>query len=159
MNPISVCPGAGATLEFPVPPVTGTEKITQIMQGVLEAKNAMYQEKKGNIWERYNPILIGGDLFSLGYLTFQGALSLVPKLQVGLATLVCGEIAGVINIGVGLVSLKEGLQALKNGDHRGGVRLLLDFACFMAIGAIMILNSSAIKIIALGSVAAFFAAN
>lgn len=140
-----------------------TEEITEVMQGVLTAKNALVQKAEANTLQRYNPILIGGDLFSMGYLAFEGALSLAPHLQalpsIGLATLVCGEIAGLINLGVGFVCLKEGIQALKNGDYRGGTRLILDFTCCMAIGLIMILNSLSIRAVALAGVGAFFTAN
>jgi len=158
-SPITV----SQSLNVPMSSDLGTEEITQVMQGVLTAKNELIEKAKANTLQRYNPILIGGDLFSMGYLAFEGALSLAPHLQaipsIGLATLVCGEIAGVINLGVGLVCLKEGIQALKNGDYRGGVRLILDFTCCMAIGLIMILNSLSIRVVALGGVGAFFTAN
>ncbi len=139
------------------------EEIAQVMQNVLVAKNGLVQKAEANTLQRYNPILIGGDLFSMGYLAFEGVLSLAPHLRaipsMGIATLICGEIAGLINLGVGFVCLKEGIQALKNGDYRGGTRLILDFTCCMAIGLIMILNSLSIRVAALAGVGAFFTAN
>jgi len=163
LTPISLPLSSGAFWENADTFFSEKKEVTQIMQNILGTKSVHIQNAKANKWERYNPILIGGDLFSFGYLAFQGILSLAPKLQaiasIGMATLVCGEIAGLINIGVAFVCLKEGIQALKNGDYRGGIRLLLDFSCCMGIGVVMILTSLAIKITSIGAVAAFFAAN
>ncbi|MBP9841175.1 MAG: hypothetical protein KBC64_01970 [Simkaniaceae bacterium] len=58
-----------------------------------------------------------------------------------MSTSVCGVIGGVINIGVGLYSLKEAIQALKNGDRLGGIRMAFDAFCITGIGLVMILVS------------------
>ena len=58
-----------------------------------------------------------------------------------MATAVCGVIGGVINVGVGLCSLKESIQAFRNGDKLLGIRLALDAFCLTGIGLIMILVS------------------
>lgn len=148
----------------PSPQITHQEsKTTQVMQQILAKKEENVKLALNNKWQRYNPILIGGDVFTVGYLAFQGAQAIKPSIQaiaaVGTATLTCGVIAGTINIGVGIVSLVEGIQALRNGDKVLSARLLLDFVCCTAIGTIMILASLAIKLGTLAAVGAFFAAN
>ncbi len=99
----------------------------------------------------------------MGFMGFQGVRALLPTLSkvaaVTMATFICGEVAGVINIGVGIVSLKEAIQALHNGDKLLGVRLLLDGIFLMLIGIGMILISTGLKAVALGAVTAFFVAN
>jgi len=141
----------------------GAKKTAQVMQKVLDAKQAHVKTALDNKWDRYNPVLIGGDIFTVGYLAFQGVQCLKPSVQilpaVGIASFICGEIAGAIFIGVGLVSLKESLQAFRNGDKVLGLRLLLDFFGCVGIGTVMILTSLAIKVGALSAVGAFFAMN
>ena len=145
-------------------PVSASDhKIASVMEQVLEAKKSHRQAALDNKLQRYNPIFIGGDIFTFGYLIFDGIQSFMPSLAgiavIGTATLVCGVVAGVINIGVGVVSLKEAIQAFRNGDKVLGLRLMLDFFCCTAIGSVMILSSLAIKIGALGGIGAFLAAN
>jgi len=73
--------------------------------------------------------------------------------------MVCGLVAGVINIGVGAVCFKESMQAFYNGDKLLGMRLLLDSVTLTAIGAVMILIALSAKVAALGAVGAFFKAS
>ncbi len=138
-------------------------RVAQAMQKVLVAKQAHVKAALDDKWQRYNPVFIGGDLFTFGYLAFQGIQSLKPSLQtipaIGAATLACGCVAGVIWIGVGLVSLKEAMQAFRNNDKVLGLRLMLDSICCTAIGVVMVLASLAIKVSALAGIGAFFAAN
>ncbi|HSX38363.1 MAG TPA: hypothetical protein VLE95_05985 [Chlamydiales bacterium] len=137
--------------------------ITQVMQKVLAAKQAHVKVALDDKWQRYNPVFIGGDLFTFGYLAFQGVQSLMPSLQtiaaIGSASLACGCIAGVIWLGVGLVELKEALQAFRNNDKILGLRMLIDFVCCVAVSAIMILTSLAIQVSVLAGIGAFLAAN
>jgi hypothetical protein len=161
---ISAIPGLGGFLGCQIPAPVGEEnKIAALAQKVLDAKKAHVKTALDNKWERYNPILIGGDFFSVGYLAFQGVQSLVPSVQqiaaIAIAGVVCGVIAGAINIGVGLISLKEAIQAFRNGDKVLGLRLLLDFFCWSSIGVVMILAALAIKVTALAAIGAFFAAH
>lgn len=139
------------------------KKLASLMGQIIEQKEekvAASLKGRVNVSEG---ILIGGDLFSMGYLAFQGAQILKPSLAaipaISFTTLVCGEIAGLINIGVALVCLKEAIQAFKNEDHALGARLFLDFVTFTAIGLIMILASLATKVAALGGIGALFATN
>lgn len=138
-------------------------RIANLMQEVIDEKSAHAQNALAGRVNANEAILIGGDLFSMGYLAFQGAQIVKPALAanggIALATLSCGVIAGVINIGVSIISLKEGIQAWQNGDEKLALRLFLDFATFAAIGAIMILASLALRVAALGAVGAFFGAN
>ena len=174
--PLISMPSVGASWEIAeesaddlVSSFKSTGKVTQIMQYVLEEKCDLLRKKKANTWEVYDPILIGGDLFSLGYLAFQGTLSLAPTLQGAgslWATLFCGEIAGLINIGVGCICYKVAKQAWANcaiaksdEAYALAVRATLDCVCCFLIGAIMIITSLMIKVPAMGVVSAFFAAN
>jgi len=133
------------------------------MQKVLVAKQAHIKAALDDKWQRYNPVFIGGDLFTFGYLALQGIQSLKPSLQtipaIGAATLACGCVAGMICIGVGLVSVKETIQAFRNNDKVLGLRLLLDSIGWTAIGVVMVLASLAIKVSVLAGIGAFFAAN
>ncbi len=142
------------------------DKVSDLMQDLIikkqAAMEAALQERTG---KRTLPesILIGGDVFTTGYLGFQGVQALKPAIThlsgVAFSALICGEIAGLINIGVALVSLMEACQAFKNGDTKLGLRLTLDFICFFSIGVIMILVSLAMKVAALTAIGTFFAAN
>lgn len=137
--------------------------IAGVIQQVIAQKEANVQRAlkgRANVSEA---VMIGGDLFSMGYLGFQGVQIIKPSLSkisaVGITTLACGCFAGAINIGVALISLKEAIQAYKNGDTKLALRLFLDFFGLFSIGAVMILTSLAIKVAALAALGAFFAAN
>lgn len=139
------------------------ERLTNQVLSLIQKKETHVQTALDNTWDRYNPILIGGDLFTMGYLVFEGVKACVPATQamlgVIISTMICGVVAGVINIGVGLICGKEAIQAFKNGDHFLGLRLLLDTIFCIAIGVVMILVSLAAKVAILGGIGAFFAAN
>lgn len=149
----------------PIPPISGgiDDRVANAMESVLGAKEKKVQAALDNKLRRYNPIFIGGDIFTVGYMAFEGIKCFLPSVAsiaaIGIATLICGVVAGVINIGVGLSSLPEAIQAFKNGDTLKGTRLMIDTICCIGIGTIMILASLAIQVSALGGVGAFFAAN
>lgn len=141
-------------------------------QGISDAAHTIIEKKQENIdivlnntWARWNPftgsdaILFYGNFFNLGYLTFEGVKCAVPATQtiagVAVATTVCGVIGGALNIAVGAVCLKEGLQALANGDRAKAVRLFLDFAFCSAIGILMI----TVTLAPTSALGAFFVAN
>lgn len=139
-------------------------EIAKIMQNVLDAKQAHKEKILKDKSERLiTALLIGGDVFTTGYLGFQGVQALVPSIQsmaaVGTATLVCGELAGAINIVVGIICFVQACKAFKSGDKELGVRLMFDFVFSTAIGLVMILASLAIKVGALAGIGAFLAAN
>jgi hypothetical protein len=143
-------------------------KIASLMKEVLDRKrDKMEQARKDRFTTKEglaNELtLIGGDFFSVGYLGFQAAQILRPSLAsisaVAWTTLACGCIAGAVNIGVGFVSLVQGIQALKNGDRKLAFRLFLDFLGLFGIGIVMILASLAIRIGALSAIGSFFSAN
>ncbi len=150
---------------YPTGPIDAASQeessIIPVVKRVIELKEREVNKAKNNLWDRYNPILIGGDVFTTAYLIFQGVQTYVhislPLL--GIATLVCGVVAGVISVGVAFLSLKEAIQAFHNGDYKLGFRLLVDFFSMLGIGVIMILAPLAIKIAALGCLTVFFAAN
>lgn len=139
------------------------QRVANLMQQIIEQKQIAINTSKNNRLNASEVIMIGGDLFAMGYLTFQGAQMIKPALSsipaIAMATLTCGVIAGTINIGVALICLKEGIQAYENGDKKLAARLILDFFCYMGIGAIMILAALAIRVTALAGITAFFAAN
>lgn len=152
---ISRCLGLGPSVE---------ERTADIVKQVLTKKEALLEKALSNKWDVYNPILIGGDLFTMGYLGFEVAKSLIPATAglasfFSFATLFFGEIGGLINLGVALISFKEAAQAFYNGDWKLGTRLALDFICLLAIGSIMILASTALKASALSAIGGLFATN
>lgn len=144
------------------------QRIGLLMKEVLDQKRGKMEKalkdrfttKEGlaNEWT-----LIGGDFFSVGYLGFQGVQILRPSLAaipaIAWTTLACGCIGGAVNIGVGFISLTQGIQALKNGDRKLAFRLFLDFLGLLGIGIVMILASLAIRIGALSAIGSFFGAN
>jgi hypothetical protein len=155
---------AVTTSQFtPVEKGVAEERVSNLMQQVIEEKDALVQSSLKNRMNATEAVQIGGDLFSMGYLAFQGAQIVKPSLAaipaIAFASLTCGVIAGAINIGVAIVCLKEGIQASKNGDTKLATRLYIDFACLLAIGVIMMLTSIAVKVAALGALTAFFATN
>ncbi len=139
------------------------DRVATLMQQVIDQKQALVDSASKNRMNATEAVQIGGDLFSMGYLAFQGAQIIKPSLAsipaVAFASLTCGIIAGAINIGVAFVCLKEGIQASKNGDTKLATRLYIDFACLLAIGIIMMLASIAVRVAALGALTAFFVAN
>ena len=143
------------------------QTLSTLMRGVIDEKEKEIKKSSAERATRkragMEALMIGGDLFSMGYLAFQGIQIAKPSLSsipaFGLTSLICGEIAGAINIGVAFICLKEGLQALKNGDQKLAARLIFDFVAFLVIGMIMILTSLAIKGGLIGAMTAFFATN
>lgn len=139
------------------------EKLSQLMQTIIKKKEQNIQSALNGRVNASEAILIGGDLFTMGYMAFEGAQIVKPSLSAlpafSLGTLTCGILAGVINLGVCIVCLKEAIQAFKNGDNLLGARLFIDFVNLASIGAIMILASLATQVSVLGGIGAFFAAN
>jgi hypothetical protein len=159
-------PSSTAASGVVVPLLDPTDKkLSTLMGEIIQHKaNKIREALKDRTGAKLHKevILIGGDVFNVGFLAFQGAQILKPSLAtipaVSLATFICGEIAGAINIGVSLVCLGEAIDAFKNGDKLLGGRLLLDFIELLAIGIIMILISLSTKVAALGAIGSFFAA-
>ena len=130
---------------------------------IAQLKRARMEEARANKWTFNNIVFVTGDLFTFGNLGFRAVQCLATKTQsialVSFSSFICGEIAGAINIFVGIGCLIEAIQAWKNGTQEKQLRLAIDFLCITGIGIIMILVSLATKIAALGGIGAFFAAN
>jgi hypothetical protein len=139
------------------------EKLAGLMEKVIAKKDANTRTALENRVNVFEGVLIGGDAFTMGYLAFAGVQVVAPSLAaipaISIAMLFCAETAGLINCGVALVSLKEGLQALENGDKKLALRLLIDSFTLLAIGIIMIIAGLAKKMAALGAVGTLFASN
>jgi len=138
-------------------------KLSGVVKRVLQEKETLKENALANKWDRFNPFIIGGDAFTMATLAFEGVQTVMPQVSniaaVAALTMVCGLVAGVINIGVGAVCFKEAMQAFYNGDKLLGVRLLLDSVTLTAIGVVMILIALSAKVAALGAVGAFFKAS
>jgi hypothetical protein len=154
-------------IPLPPPPVDTTqervvEKMELVIDAKVEASNQALADRtgKGILKE---VVLIGGDVFTVGYMGFTAITLIKPLIAkvaaVGIATLICGEIAGVINMGVACVSLVEGIQALKNGDWKLAARLLIDFAFCFVVGLIMVFSSTLLKGAVFGALALLIASN
>jgi len=157
-------------LFYPVHSVEETADPTSaLVQEVIQKKEANVEKALSNNWRRYNPIsgsdtiLISGDLFNMGFLVLEGVKSASPHLAsltaVKVASAVCGVFGGVISLSTGLVSFKEGIQALQNGDNHLATRLLFEGVMDTVVGVAMILLSLSAYVVGLGGVGAFFAAN
>jgi hypothetical protein len=148
-------------LETVTPEESPTTSLISRVHSVWTIKQEHVEKANNDKWHRYDPILIGGDLFTMGYLAFQGVTTYapIPPEVMGTAILVCGVAAGVITILVAAVSLKESFQAFYNGKahvHKG-LRLLLDCIGLLGIGVVMVLTPLATKIAALHGLTTFFA--
>lgn len=141
----------------------GGIELTGIVQKVLQKK----EENKTEIMKapstlRDRAILIGGDVFSVAYLAFQGVQAALPAAttisSVVWLSLFCGMVAGAINIGVGIVSFRQMYEAIKCGDKALAFRFFFDGIFLILIGAVMICVSLSAKI-ALGSAITFLATN
>jgi hypothetical protein len=159
-------PGLPPTTALNLPKSTenaATEKVSSLMQQVIDQKQQYVTKARTERLNLNEFVLVGGDLFSMGYLAFQGAqivkTSLAANAAIGIATSVCGVAAGVINIGVAFCCLREAIQASKNGDTKLALRLSIDFVCLFCIGIIMSLASLAARVSQLGAINTFFAAN
>jgi len=136
---------------------------------IISKKEVLLENCLSDTRSRYHPItgtdtiLIGGDVFSTGFLLFEGIQAAIPATAaipaVIAASAVFGVVGGVINIAVGGICLKEGLQALQNKDYLKAGRLILDAVLITAIGAVMILATISVYVGFLGGVGAFLAAN
>lgn len=130
------------------------------MQRVISRKEEHCQKALSGRWNIGEAVMIGGNVFAIGYLAFQGAQIIKPALAampaVGAISMACGAVGGMINIGVALVCLKEGIQAFRNGDNKLAIRLFIDFVTLLGIGAVMVLASLAARIPALGTLSVFF---
>ena len=137
--------------------------LSGVVKRVLNEKEALKNKALNNKFDRFNPFIIGGDVFTMATFYLAGVKTVFPAVGhfagMVIATMVCGIIAGVINIGVGIVCFKEAMQSFYNGDYLGGTRLLLDAFTLTAIGVVMILAALAMKVTALAAVGAFFAAH
>jgi hypothetical protein len=103
--------------------------------------------------------MVASDILNVGYMGLQGAQFIVTSLAtipaIFWSTFVCGELAGAVNIGMGLLSLREAWK--EDCDSLLKMRLFIEGMCLVSIGAIMMIVSLAIKLSALGAVAAALA--
>ncbi len=147
----------------PLPPPrlyqTSTSPITSFVKKIITSKEENREAKLQNKWERYHPGMLLGDVLTMGYTALVGIQFLRPGLaNLGWISLVCGELGGLINIWVALQEFKECYQAFQNGDTLNGYKMLFDATLFAGIGVLMILVALSQKVVAMGSIAAFFAA-
>jgi hypothetical protein len=129
---------------------------------VLNKKKSNRQLALNDTWTRYSPSMIGGDLFTMVYTGFTGAQYFAPSLQsiscLGWITSGAAEIGGLINILVACQEIKEAFTAQGN-DNVTFWKNVFDASLYILIGLLMITIGIATKVIALGSLAAFFTAN
>ncbi len=133
------------------------DRVSFLMKEILESKRQNMASARFRLVDR--SILIGGDLFTMGYVGFQGLQTLIPSIASATGIgLVCGVVGGAINIGVGFVCLVNGLKNIGT-DNKLALRLILDFFCLTAIGAIMIIATLSAKVALFAVVGAIIAAH
>jgi|GEM_PF-1026052 len=155
----------GSTVSTPLlsvqPPVRDLPSLSDV-NFVLNTKELNRQRALGDTWTRYSPSMIGGDLFTMVYTGFTGAQYFAPSLQsiscLGWITSGAGEIGGLINILVACQEIKEAFTAQGN-DNVTFWKNMIDASLYILIGLLMIMIGVSTKVIALGSLAAFFTAN
>lgn len=146
-------------------PSAQDETLSAAALTVIQKKQENIDTVLADTKARYHPItgsdtiLFYGNVFNFGYLIFEGVKCAAPATKtisgVMIASMVFGVVGGAINIAVGLVCLKEALQAVANKDYAKAARLFCDFFFCTAIGMLMIVVSLAPSS-ALGT---FFVAN
>ncbi len=106
-------------------------------------------------------LLIGGDLFNMLYLGFQGGITIAHASSAAIAwtTLALGCTGGIISIFISFVCLHEAIREFSNGNTQLGARLLLNFFIVFGIGIVMGLTALGAKVAALGILSTFFAAH
>lgn len=102
--------------------------------------------------------MVGGDVLNVGYMGLQGAQlasSSLSKISgVFWTTLICGGLAGIVNMIMGIISLHEASK--HSCDTLQKIRLFLDGICQFSIGAIMFLLALAVKVSALAAMGTAF---
>lgn len=124
----------------PVPPIINetsspltTQKIGDATQVVFKEKNnnknASISGLKGTVVERFSPVILGNDIFTLGFTGLTAATNFLPSLASNPAITsvmsVCGVVSGGIMTFSGIMDLKAGIEKLKNGDKEGYGKLLV----------------------------------
>lgn len=146
--------------DFTPPSLSNRHSICSLVTQTLEAKEKLAQEAPNKHWVD-SAVLVGGDIFTVSYFSLATVAKFAPatgKMSgMVFATTFCGEVAGVINILVALVSLKHSIQAFVNGDKKLGYRLLWDFFVGLLLGTTLILSATALQIAALSATGAFLA--
>ncbi|OHE77209.1 MAG: hypothetical protein A3F67_08355 [Verrucomicrobia bacterium RIFCSPHIGHO2_12_FULL_41_10] len=134
-------------------------RVNACVYQIIHAKETNIKELtslKSRAWSFDEWVLIGGDLFTMGYLALEGMIALSPGLlspSVQAALSAFGIVGGVINIFVGVISLKNALQEWREGHYMGATRLFLDSALCIGIGSLMIIASLAAYTSIFGGVA------
>lgn len=133
---------------------------------LIEAKEKNIQEMtslSSRIQNKDEWILCGGDFFTMGYLFFEMLIELTPHLSkdpsVQALSVSFGIVGGIINILVGLISLKSAWIELEAGRTKIAARLFLDAFGLTAIGLIMTIMSLSYYTALFGGVTALFASN
>jgi hypothetical protein len=148
-----------------------TVKTTDLMEKILNQKNTNKDKALEKRW-KLNPkegdgflegMLIAGDGLTMGAMTLQGVQILKPSINtissVTSASLAFGLLAGIIDIAVAILCLKQAIIHLKNGNKTAARRDFFHFIIYSAIGVIMTLTALAGKVAAFSTLTAFFAAN
>jgi hypothetical protein len=145
------------------------QRISRSASSIIAAKERSMKEALETNWhgleyKKRNPVFWGGDLLSFGYLGLEGAQTASSYLQSLSGLTIVGSafgiLGGLINIGVGLFSIPEALEASRKDDFLNKTRLWLDAICMIGIGIVMLLASIAklaLEVGALGAVGLFFA--
>lgn len=152
-----------------------SDKVGDLTASVFKEKEknkaASITGAKNKILDRYNIFLIGNDIFSLGYLAIQALGLLIPSLGAAKPMIsicsVCGVIAGIFMLPIGICDLRAGLLKIRNGGEGPyGWILTLTGISEIAISAVLLLASISAACVAFGvggagmaAIAAFFTAN
>lgn len=157
--------------DFLVPQSNVQQRIDRCVSPILQKKQHQTTEALNASWggfqyKKRNPVFWGGDLLTFGYLALDGAQAASSSLKAlsGLTIVggIFGILAGLINIGVGICSIPEALEASRKNDILNKTRLWMDVTCMLAIGLVMILASIAkllVEVGIFGAMGLFFASN
>lgn len=139
-------PSLGTEEQVPAPDPLFAQVFTpELFHCAIAAKQHLMEKALQNKWKVYDPVFIGGDLFTAGSFIFNGIVAAKPALKavsaISWLSLIFGVISGFLNILVGSRSLEEAIKAVQNKDWLNGVRLSFDCVFMTAIGVVMIFVS------------------
>ncbi|MDN3506535.1 MAG: hypothetical protein P0S96_04830 [Simkaniaceae bacterium] len=138
------------------------------VQDVITKKEGLIEACLADQKKRFHPITgscapqIIHDVFNASFVVFTTLEIIKPSIvklaPVLVASSAFGFIGAILNVVVGVISIREAIQAFENGDKGKGVRLLVSGIATIAVGAFMLVATLS-TIVSFGALSVFLAAN
>jgi len=152
----------------PSGPSRADKALSTAVGTIFAKKEALIESSLADKKRRFHPVTgscfiqVFHDVVTAMFVVFTVIKVALPSIAaltpIVIGSAVFGGIGGILNLAMGFVTLREGIQAIANGDKAKGIRLLIISAACIGIGLFMLV-STITAFVALGGVAAFIAAN